>query len=105
MKDIGHELKQAERKTSKKRLSLFSRKSKPVLAHKPVPLSQPATVPALAAPVPAPLPVIPAAAAQTAPLPAAKAAPQKTSSATIGIIFMTILVTGALITAAIYSYK
>lgn len=101
MKDIGHELKQADRKTTKKHISLFGRKHQPPAA-KPAPAPQPAAAAAtpLAQPAPQTQPVKTAA-------PILKPAPKtpKANPAPLGVIFITLLVTGALIAAAIYTYK
>jgi hypothetical protein len=101
MKDIGHELKQADRKATEKHISLFGRKH-----HAPAPKpAQPPTSAATVA-VPAPQPPPPAQSVRPAtatPTPVPK--PTKSHSAPIGVISITILVTGVLIAAAIYTYK
>lgn len=98
MQDIGHELKQADRQITKKRFSLFSRKPKTG----PRPAATPKVMDVSAAQlVPRPAP----AAARPAPQAAASIQPTKTSSVPVGIILITVLVTGVLIAAAIYSYK
>jgi hypothetical protein len=98
MKDVGHQLKQADRKTTKKH-SLFGRRRQ-APAPKPVPMPKAAA----AAPA-APQPTVPVRAVTVDSTVKAAPKPVKTSSAPLGAIFMTILVTGALIAAAIYSYK
>lgn len=98
MKDVGHQLKQADRKTTKKH-SLFGRRRQTPVP-KPVPVPKAAT----AAPA-APQPSVPARAVTVDSTVKATPKPVKTSAAPVGAIFMTILVTGALIAAAIYSYK
>jgi hypothetical protein len=97
MKDVGHQLKQADRKTTKKH-SLFGRRRQ-APAPKPVPALKATVAPA------APQPTVPVRAVTVDSTVKAAPKPVKTSSAPLGAIFMTILVTGALIAAAIYSYK
>lgn len=101
MRDIGQQLKQADRKTTKKHFSLFRRQPKP----RPHPAIAP-KIKAAAPAQPAPQPVLPA--QPVAKLGAALKTPPKApknAGAPVGLIFVTILVTGALIAAAIYSYK
>ena len=100
MQNISHELKQADRQTTKKHFALLGRKPKP----EPRPAAMPKIVDVSATkpvPVPQPAPAAPRpnASATTAPR------PSKTGSAPVGIIFITVLVTGVLIAAAIYSYR
>jgi hypothetical protein len=87
LRDVGHELKQAERHIVKKRFSLFGGKLKAS------PKTQPPATTAQAGP----------ALAQPYRPPAAPAA--KTSSAPVLVVFITIIVTGGLIAAAIYTYN
>jgi hypothetical protein len=95
MEDVGHELKQADRKHTKQHFSLFNHKKHPANP----------TVPKAAHVVDI-KPAAQHAAPATAHQPAKAVTPaQKTSSTPVGVIFVTILVTGALIAAAVYSYK
>jgi hypothetical protein len=106
MEDVGHELKQADRKTPKKKLFSFGHKAKPIAAA--VPAAPAASAPVAAAPQPpAPQPAAAQDAQPTAAAPAMSPAAPKASksSAPVGVFFITIIVTGALIAAAFYSYK
>lgn len=102
MTDIGHELKQAERKTPKKRFSLFQRKPKP----QPRPVAAPKIMDVAAQPAPPAMAAAPAAQPPAAAVaPKSQPKPPKTSPAPLGAIFAALLVTSFLIAAAIYSYK
>jgi hypothetical protein len=83
MRDVTHELKREDPKPYKKRFGLFSGKTKPpqVKAPNPIPKSQPTQ------------------SKPTAPPPA------QTKSAPLLAITLAVLVTGALIAAAYYSYR
>jgi hypothetical protein len=89
MQDVGQDLKKVDERPKKR--GLFSKKPKPA-PRNPAPAHQPAAQPQ---------PAQSTAAAQ----PAAKAPPAPKSSTPVFVIFMTIIVTGALIAAAYYSYK
>jgi len=107
MQDVGHELKKEEQHKKSGHFSIFSRKKKAVVTVKPT-LSaaapaqttapQPVTVPMAHAVQPAP-----AAAAQAQ----AKAVPKAKhgSNAPVMTVIVTVVVTGLLMAAAVYSYK
>jgi hypothetical protein len=101
MQDVGHQLKQADRKTTKKRGLHFGHKHRqPAVKKTPAPLPANAAPAAPVAQHIAPVKAVTVdATVKTAPKPV------KTASAPLGVIFMTLIITGALIAAAVYSYK
>ncbi|MBX4188926.1 hypothetical protein KW792_02390 [Candidatus Saccharibacteria bacterium] len=101
MLDVGHELKQADRKHTKKHFSLLGHKKHPSAPAVPKAAHVIDIKPAAKA-APTPQPAAPAATHSPAKAPATV---QKKSSTPVGVIFVTILITGALIAAAVFSYK
>jgi hypothetical protein len=107
MQDVGHELKKEEHQKKPGHFSLFSRKKKTVVTVKPtlsaaVPSQAVATPQPVAAPAAAvPAQPTPASAAQAKTVPKAK----HTSTAPVMTVIVTVVVTGLLMAAAVYSYK
>jgi len=102
MRDVGHELKKDDQKVKKARHSIFSRKAKPTppVAIQPS-VAAPPAAPARAAPVHAAQP-----AASTHPVKPLAAVKSKSGpAAPVMVIMVTILVTGLLMAAAVYTYK
>jgi hypothetical protein len=107
MQDVGHELKKEDHQKKTGHFSIFSRKKKAVATVKPtlsaaVPSQAVATPQYVAAPAAAvPAQPAPASAAQAKPVPKAK----HTSTAPVMTVIVTVVVTGLLMAAAVYSYK
>lgn len=100
MRDVGHELKQADRPHTKKHFSLLGHKNDKPAAPKLAqmvdikPAAQRAT-----------LARKPAQSAASAVITQAKERHDKVSTAPVGVIFATLIITSFLIAAAVYSYK
>jgi len=106
MRDVGKELKKDDHNVKKGHHSLFSRKAKQAapVAIRPN-ISAPAAAPIQTAPAQQAAPVAQPAASAHPIKPSASTKPKSGSTAPVMVIMMTILVTGLLMAAAVYTYK